>query len=418
MSETAAPGRRLPVSIRLPDRILGRSVDPRVVAGLLAAVVIGAIVLSTTGFDADRPDIYSLANAFLHGHTGLDRPPGNFDYVPWLGYYYVPFAPFPSLAAMPLMLFISPATAHSLEPLIDSSLAALDVALLWWLAARIGVERIRDRLWLVVLLALGTDLWWVVVRGGVWHTGHLIATALTLAALVECFGRRRALLIGLLAGAAFLTRPPALLGALFYVWVLTRDRDVRSGEGRLAVGRDWALFAAGLAPAFAFFFWYNFVRFGSPLDSGYSQAILPFWLDQLRDQGLFSFSHFGRNFDYFALRLPEPIESFPFFKPSPLGNSILFTSPALLLGLRADWRSAMPWMLAATFVAVMLPNLLYYGGGWYQFGFRYALDAVPFALALCALVLARKRPGRLWWALLAFCVFVNYGGAWWAYHPF
>ena len=109
---------------------------------------------------------------------------------------------------------------------------------------------------------------------------------------------------------------------------------------------------------------------------------------------------------------------FPFFKPDSHGNSILFTSPGLLLALWAGWRRAMPWALALAVVAIMVPNLLYYGGGWFQFGFRYALDAIPFALVLCALALRRRSASLMWWAVLAFCVFVNAGGAWWAYQGF
>jgi hypothetical protein len=241
---------------------------------------------------------------------------------------------------------------------------------------------------------------------------------LTLMALIECFGRKRALLIGLLAGAAFLTRPPVAFAVLFYAYMLTRDRSVKTGAGRRAILRDWFLLGLGLLPSIAFFFWYNQIRFGSPLQSGYELALLPEWLQDLRNQGLFSLSHLARNWNYFALSLPDPYPSFPFFKPSANGNSILFTSPALLLALRNNWRSALPWALALGFVAVLLPNLLYYGGGWYQFGFRYALDAVPFLLVLCALALRQRGASLFWWGVLAFCVFVNAGGAWWAYNVF
>jgi hypothetical protein len=406
---------RVPLRVRRP---FGRRPDWRTPVGLAVAAVIGLVLYSTTGFDAGRPDIFYLSDAFLHGSAMLPRPMGSWDVIPWPGGYYLPFGPFPSILFMPLMLFISPEQATQWEPVVNSCLAALDVALLWWLAARVGVERIRDRVWLVVLLALGTDMWWVVVRGGVWHTGHLVATMLTLMALIECFGRRRPLLVGLPAGAAFLSRSPVIFGLLFYAWVMTRDRDVRTGAGRRSIARDWLVLGLGVAPSIAFYFCYNQVRFGSPLESGYELALLPAWLAALRDQGLFSLSHLGRNWDYFVLRLPQGIDTFPFFKPDSHGNSILFTSPALLLALRAGWRRAMPWALGLAFVAIMLPNLLYYGGGWFQFGFRYALDAIPFALVLCALALRRRSASLMWWAVLAFCVFVNAGGAWWAYRAF
>ena len=243
--------------------------------GIIATIAAGIAFWYTAGFDAGRPDIFYLSNAFLHGQTGLTAPLGANDVIPWNGYFYVPFAPFPSIFFMPLMVFVSPQTSHQYEPVINSILAAVDVGLVWAMARRLGVERRRDLLWLGLLLGFSTAIWWVTVRGGVWHTSHLIATMLTLLALIETFGRRRPLLIGLLLGAAFLTRPPILFAGPFFAFVLTFDRSIRTWVGRRTIARDWALLVIGVAPAIAFFFWFNWVRFGSPLDSGYLEATLP-----------------------------------------------------------------------------------------------------------------------------------------------
>ena len=383
--------------------------------GIVVTIAAGIVFWYTAGFDAGRPDIFYLSNAFLHGQTGLSAPLGANDVIPWNGYFYVPFAPFPSIFFMPMMVFISPQTAHQYEPVINSILAAIDVGLVWAMARRLGVERRRDLLWLGLLLGFSTAMWWVTVRGGVWHTSHLIATMLTLLALIETFGRRRPLLIGLLLGAAFLTRPPILFAGFFFAYVLTFDRSIRTSVGRWKIARDWSWLVLGVLPSIAFFFWFNWVRFGSPLDSGYLEATLPPWLAAVRDQGLFSIAHLSQNWDYFMLHMPLVIPDFPWIKPDGLGMSILITSPGLLLALRADWRSRLSWGLAAAFVLVMIPVLLYYGGGWLQYGFRYALDAIPFAVALCATVLARRRAGWLWWLALAAGVVVNAIGVYWAY---
>ena len=389
--------------------------------GLIATAAAAFVFWHTAGFDAGRPDIFYLSNAFLHGQAGLLAPPwsGANDVIPGLnGLDYVPFAPFPSIFFMPLMLIISPQTAHQYEPVINSILAAIDVGLVWAMARRLGVERRRDLIWLGLLLGFSTAIWWVTVRGGVWHTGHLIATMLTLLALIETFGRRRPLLIGLLLGAAFLTRPPILLAGPFFAFVLTFDRSIRDWAGRRAIARDWVWLVIGVLPSIAFFFWFNYIRFGSPLDSGYLEATLPSWLAVVRDQGLFSVSHLPQNWDYFMLHTPTVIPDFPWIRPDGLGMSILITSPGLLLSLRADWRSRLSWGLAGAFVLVMIPVLLYYGGGWLQYGFRYALDAIPFAVALCATVLARRRAGIFWWLALAVGLAVNAVGVYWAYQLF
>ena len=104
-------------------------------------------------------------------------------------------------------------------------------------------------------------------------------------------------------------------------------------------------------------------------------------------------------------------------KPDGLGLSVLVTSPGLIPALRARLRDPDEMALLVTAVLVLIPNLLYYGGGWYQFGFRYALDAFPFVMALGAIVAARRGVGWIWRGLIVVGVVVNLYGVWWNFHP-
>ena len=109
------------------------------------------------------------------------------------------------------------------------------------------------------------------------------------------------------------------------------------------------------------------------------------------------------NLDYFLFHLPVAIPEFPFFKPDGLGMSVLITSPGLLFAVRADWRRSRSWWLLGAAVLVLIPTLLYYGGGWLQYGYRYFLDSVPFVIALCGLAAVKQgRIGYGWLALIAF----------------
>ncbi len=131
-----------------------------------------------------------------------------------------------------------------------------------------GVKRLTDRAWLTVLFGFSTQVIWITTRGGVWHTGQLIATILTFACLIELWGARRAWLIGLLAGAAFLTRAPLAFAIPFYALLLMPSvREIP--------WRRWVWLAVGVAPSLVFFLAYNQVRFGSPFESGYALATLP-----------------------------------------------------------------------------------------------------------------------------------------------
>ena len=399
-------------------------VEPVTLFGVAVALAAFAVYwLCNRSFDAGRGDLFYLADAFLHGRTWIEAALGVNDVIYMGDHVYVPFAPFPAIALIPLVAITGPVTADQWQPAINAGLAAAAVGLAWWASGRIGVERVGDRLMLAVLLGFSTQIWWVTTRGGVWHTGHLVATILLLLLIGELFGRRRSVLLGLLAGAAFLTRPPTAFAAPAVALWLVDAGSV--GAARLALAerfdrlpwRGWVLLAAGAAPALAGFFAYNYLRFGSPLESGYALATLPDWLQALRDQGLFSLAHVRMNVDYLFLKLPALSAEFPWFRPDGLGMSVFLTSPGLVLAVRAPSRDRRSWLLLFAAVLVLIPTLLYYGGGWLQYGYRYFLDSIPFVWALVALGVVHRGPLPLWGrTLIWFGMVIGLGGVYWAYH--
>jgi hypothetical protein len=396
-----------------------RRLDRTALIGLGIAGV-SAIVywLSNKNYDAGRGDFFYLADAFLHGRTWLDLALGPNDVIPDGAKFYVPFAPFPAIVLMPLVAIVGPLTADQWESGINALLAASVVGLGWWLLGRLGVQKIADRARLVILLGFSTQIWWITTRGGVWHTGHLIATILTLLCLIELFGRRRAALIGLMAGAAFLTRAPVAFALPFYALLLADDRVWKP---RQWPWKSWGALAAGFAPAVLFFLWYNAVRFGSPLESGYALATLPPWLEAQRQVGLFSIAHIPMNLDYLFVHPPSLSTTPPFVRPDGLGMSIFITSPGLLYAIRAPWRERRTLFLAGAALAVLVPTLLYYGGGWLQYGYRYALDSIPFIWALCGLAAVRDEANGgemswIWRILIGIGLIVGALGVYWAYN--
>ncbi len=396
-----------------------RRLDRTTLIGLAIAGVSAVVYwLSNKNYDAGRGDFFYLADAFLHGRTWLEVVLGPNDVILRDGLAYVPFAPFPAIVLMPLVAIVGPVTADQWESGINALLAASVVGLGWWLLGRIGVQKIADRARLVILLGFSTQIWWVTTRGGVWHTGHLIATILTLLCLIELFGRRRVVLIGLMAGAAFLTRAPVAFALPFYALLLAGDA---LWEPRRWPWRAWVGLVAGFVPSILFFLWYNAARFGSPLESGYQLASLPPWLEAQRQIGLFSIAHIPMNLDYLFLHPFFPSSEFPFFRPDGLGLSIFITSPGLLYAIRAPWRDVRSRLLLGAAIAVLIPTLLYYGGGWLQYGYRYALDSIPFIWTLCGMAAVRDEQtggemGWIWRILIGIGLIVGVGGVYWAYN--
>ncbi len=186
--------------------------------------------------------------------------------------------------------------------------------------------RLVDRLWLILLFGFSTQILWVTTRGGVWHTGHLIATHPDARLPHRAVGPTAAAPVGLLAGAAFLTRAPVAFAIPFYALLLGPDRRPPSracrwtsatmSPGRRATCRGGAGCGwAGVLPSIVGFFAYNDVRFGDPLESGYALATLPPFLDELREQGLFSLVHVGMNLEYFLIDLPKIDPRLPVLPP-------------------------------------------------------------------------------------------------------
>jgi hypothetical protein len=384
----------------------------------LAIVAVSAFVYwaGNQYYNAGRGDLFYLADAFLHGRTWLEVRLSGWDVIVIGDRIYVPFGPFPGIAFMPLVALVGPVTADIFESGINAVLGASALGLCWMLMGRVGVRRLRDRFWLTVLFGFSTMMWWVTTRGGVWHTGHLFASILTLGCLIEVWGRQRPFLIGLLAGAAFLTRAPLAFALPFYALMLLPEGALDRSLSRLPI-RQWVTMGIAFGVSVAFFFWYNDARFGSPFESGYGLASLPPFLEVQRQIGLFSLRHVPMNIDYLFLHLPKPRSTFPFFQPDGLGMSVFITSPGLLLALAAPWRNRRAWWLAGAAIAVLIPTLFYYGGGWIQYGYRYFLDSIPFIVALGGMAVVKA--GRLspfWSAVILFGVLVNAIGLYWAYN--
>ena len=124
------------------------------------------------------------------------------------------------------------------------------------------------------------------------------------------------------------------------------------------------------------------------------------------------------NLDYLFFHLPDASSADLAVLPPGWTRHVACSSPvpACCFAVRADWRRPPPWLLLGAAVLVLIPTLLYYGGGWLQYGYRYALDSVPFVIALCASAAATRGPISLGWRLLIlFGVVVMFAGVYWAY---
>ena len=381
--------------------------DPGAVAWmLLVAFVYGAATFvrsqASNGWGPDHMMI--LASDMFVGRSDLSTLTTINDIVTMNGRNYQAMSLLPTVPYLPLVPF------HDLWPFSRWIVSAVIGILAGWLALpvarRYGPGGMADY-WLAALGAFGTLLFTLTIEGDFYYLAHLEATLLIFLALIEWKDRRRAWAMGLLIGLAALARPTLLLVAVpFGLALLAEDRP------RL---RTAIAFGLPILAAVAVTGWWDWVRFGSVTETGYGIA----WLDPrgplegLRAQGLFSASHVPTNLALFIGGGYTVRDTFPWLVPSSQGQSILLTTPAILIAVGAGLRDRTNQVLWASVAVTAIPVFLYYGGGGAAtYGYRYAMDFVPFLVALVAIATV-ERFGNLERLLIALSVgFVCYGYFW------
>lgn len=352
-----------------------------------------------------------LANAFNHGTFSVGALPQSYaDTIAVGDQTYLPMGPAPAMLLMP---FVSIFGVTFDEFWLALALTALNAWLLHLILRQIGVTDPQKRKWLLALFFLGTIYLAAMVLGRSWFLAHVVGALFTLLAINHALRRGSAFGIGLLLGMAFLVRASIAFAFPFFLILMWCEAN---WERRL---RYAAALALGLAVPLLFFFYYNYARFGNILETGYARALpgAPI-LREAMSYGLFSLAHIPKNFYMLFLSTPQPVPSigapvlnFPWLLPSRWGMGIFFTTPAFIYAFFANARRR---LVQAGWLAVLavLPLLLtYYGVGYDQFGYRYALDFYPFLFIVTALGLA-ARWNRFAKATIILSIVINIWGAW------
>lgn len=283
------------------------------------------------------------------------------------------------------------------------AVAAADVVVTLWLAAVAwGGPSVRRDVSneIVLLAAAGTVLTLAAPDGGTPAFAQTVAVAgLTLALWAALAGRP--LVAGGGWAVAFLSRPPMLLAGLLLVALLPAVRT--GGRGRVTAMARLAFAPVVLTAAHLVL---NQLRFGTPLEFGYSFMLTPTWLlERFRTFGQLSLHFLPENL-YWQLVAPPTLVRhagdavFPFLASNPMGMGLLFTTPAFVLAAlslaRPVGESRLVAMCWLTLVALLLPGALYFNTGWVQWGARFLLDGWPLWLMLTALglVMVPRAVGR------------------------
>jgi hypothetical protein len=365
------------------------------------------------------PYFLNLADAFLHGKVNIENPPAwGYDLIWHDEKWYVAQQPLPALLLMPVVsiLGINRVSDVAIGVLCGAMSVMLADVVLRLTTPDITLSRLNL---LVLFFALGTVHFSLSVLGTVWFLGQVV-TILFVWMSIWAAWRNRPLLAGVTLGLILLGRPSIMPGALLFAvstWQLCRPNFSR--KDRLTF---WSQFFVPITAAIIFLGCYNWVRFGSPLETGYA------YIQESTDiKGRFlQYGNFNLVFlpeNLFIATLKPPLihlhclhESCPLFEPHPLGMGLIWVSPFLLYGglaLRQKGRHYQQNMLlAASTGLALLPSLLYHNSGSAQFAYRFLLDGLPFWLILVARGI-KYQPLSGLFLLVLYSVAVNIWGTNW-----
>lgn len=385
---------------------------------LWALVLFGILFSYNISVRANRHFVY-LADSFLHGR--LDFQPAHAPYLTleqdgkiiwqdtafWQGKYYWPLGPLPAVL---LMLPVAIFGTNFLQGYVSFFLVALNFWLIYRLSQLQGHTH-KNSLYLATAFIFGSTYIGVAFFPVSWFYAQVVGTTLTLLAMFE-YCRSPApnwWLIGTYLGLAAATRLTLAIGAVFFIYLLLTG----NGANKL---RQLIKMAVPITAALLILLAYNFARFQNPLESGYRLQHVPQWHAQARSVGFFSLKHVPTNLYFLLLHGPKRILidenssllKFPYIQADLWGMSIFFNTPLLIYLLLYKKRNNILRAALLTTGLMLVPILTYYGIGAAQFGYRYAIDFLPFIFLALISLLAPDLPRAARWLIIISTIFNTY----------
>jgi hypothetical protein len=372
--------------------------------GTAIAVVVFVLYFASSDLINPYNQYERLADSMLHGRLDIPNPPEYLELARYPDGAYVINPPAPAVLLMP---FVAMWGFDTNEVIVSMAIGAATAGLFWVATRQMGWD-IKLSAGLTLVLAFGTNFWWAAADGGMWMIAHVVAVFFMMGALVEATGAKRPWLVGILVGAAGLSRLPTFLTFPFFAYLLVHS-DQRPWTQLLrdrAVLLRLGLFAAALGAMAALDLLYNYERYGSFRDEGYYHP-------QYRElpslsQGMNDDSYIPRHLEAIFLKAPVVDGDFPFFHPRIEGLGLFLTTPVFvyLLGAPAN-RLTIAAAVAA--LLTLIPTVTYGATGGTQFGYRYALDVLPMLLLLTAAGMGFEM-NRVKWGLVALSCLIGLWG--------
>jgi hypothetical protein len=255
-------------------------------------------------------------------------------------------------------------------------------------------------LWIFLAASLGNIVWFMSSNGSVWYMGQVSAFLFLTLTLYESSNKRRIPLLILYFGLAVLSRLQIIL-ALPLVIYLNRDK--------FKDFKKFFSFVLGMSFFGIIYGIYNYLRFGSFLQTGY--GLIPgVMTEPWFQKGLFNISYIPNHLRVIFTSLPIFLKKFPYLEPSWGGLAIWITSPIFVYSLYANIRKRVVQLSWLSIFLISLVVMSHGSTGFAQFGYRFAVDFYPLILFLIVEYISNKK--LIWhhWLILSISILVNLWG--------
>ena len=386
-------------------------------AGLIALVsYLFRAAFSPDGYHRTSTAYFNfLADAFLHGQLALRFSPGNVaDLVFYGGRYYLYWPPFPAILVIPLVALFGDGVS---DIVYTAVFTALSVALLAKLLQILDREQIAPltverRAILGATMAFGSVLLILAPAGRVWHTAQIVGWGCALLATIAALtkeGKWGYFLVGLTLACATMSRTAIIFNGVWLAFFMLRRDQAQPLQQKIG------MVSSGLAPVVTALLlqgWYNWVRFGHPLDMGLAwHKVSPFFASDFARYGTFNLHYLPTNlyYEFVAYTVMTPQQW--------MGGGLFWMTPVLLGAPAALWyyrRQTLVWSLLLSCLLTYIPVGLCMGTGLITFGPRYLLDLMVPIVVLTAFGIRHWRLSILLILMLISCATYILGSILWA----
>lgn len=335
----------------------------------------------TVGQRGGDTQLVVLASEILKWNIELPRDNlPKLDIANYYNNYYVYFGPLASILLIPFVFVFGPTF-----PQVSVGIFSLTSSfiLIYFISRHFKFEKL-DSLYLSLFFTYSTVLFASsVVNITAWQV-EALGVPMMLTSLLLYFKKKNAFLIGIFIGLSLLTRLPLLGVTAFFFFEMLQHRFTL---------KQFIMLLIPVVLCLSLFGFYNQRRFHSYLETGYAHNIskeeLPIGAN--REYGEISLHHVPANLYSFLIMSPTPLKEkdtkgfvleFPYLRADAWGVAIWFTSPLFLYVILHFKKGKYSLSAGLTAFILAIPVFTWYSVGFAQFGYRYALDFLPFLFLL------------------------------------